>query len=526
MGIGEVIACSAGDKMNIGSLLSRHACQRADHLAVVFEDRRLSFRDFNARVNRLANALSGLGVKKGDRVATVLPNCLALLETYWAVAKMGAVVVPLSTLLREKAVITLIRDSGADTIIASQDFTELLLSVKNELSYLMDDRFILDGDSCVPGFRSLDQLTSQASACEPPKAEIADSDLYNIIYSSGTTGTPKGIPHTHYIRAVYCMLFASTFRMTPESVVLHSGSIVFNGAFVTLLPAMFVGAKYVLHKSFDPQTFVETVERERVTHVMMVPSQIVALLGSPYFSTDALKSLEMVCTVGAPLHLEHKVKLNRTLPGRFYELYGLTEGFITVLDKNHYAAKPNSVGIPQPFFEMRIMNEQGEDLPPGEIGEIVGRGPVLMPGYYERPDLTSQTIVDGWLHSGDLGYVDEDGFLYLVDRKKDMIISGGANVFPKDIEEIIVQHPAVREAAVFGIPHEKWGETPFAVVILSREDAVTACELRDWVNERVAVKYQRVYNVAIMKEFPRSAAGKTLKRVLREPYWSGHDAKI
>jgi long-chain acyl-CoA synthetase len=511
--------------MNIGSLLPRHACQRPNHLAVVFEDRRLGFRDFNARVNRLANALSGLGIKKGDKVATILPNCLTLLETYWAAAKMGAVVVPLSVLLREKALATLIRDSDTETIIFSKDFVEPLLSIKKELSYLLDDRFILDGDSCVPGFRSLVQLISQASVCEPPKAEVADNDLYNIIYSSGTTGVPKGIPHTHYIRAVYCMLFASTFRMTPESVVLHSGSMVFNGAFVTLLPAMYVGATYVLHKSFDPQTFVETVERERVTHVMMVPSQIVALLGSPYFSARALESLEMICTVGAPLHLEHKAKLNRILPGRFYELYGLTEGFITVLDKNHYAAKPSSVGLPQPFFEMRIINEQGKDLPPGEIGEIVGRGPVLMPGYYKRPDLTSQTIVDGWLHSGDLGYVDEDGFLYLVDRKKDMIISGGANVFPKDIEEIIVQHPSVSEAAVFGIPHEKWGETPFAVVILSREDAITASELRDWVNERVGAKYQRIHDVAIMKEFPRSAAGKTLKRVLRDPYWSERNAK-
>jgi long-chain acyl-CoA synthetase len=258
----------------------------------------------------------------------------------------------------------------------------------------------------------------------------------------------------------------------------------------------------------------------------MVPSQIVALLGSPYFSADALQSLEMICSVGAPLHRKYKVKINRILPLRFYELYGLTEGFITVLDKNHYASKPNSVGLPQPFFEMRILNEQGKDLPPGEIGEIVGRGPVLMPGYYKRPDLTSQTIVDGWLHSGDLGYVDEDGFLYLADRKKDMIVSGGVNVFPKDIEEIIVQHPSVREAAVFGIPHEKWGETPFAVVILSREDAISASELRDWVNERVVAKYQRVHDVTIMKEFPRSVAGKTLKRVLREPYWSGHDAKV
>jgi long-chain acyl-CoA synthetase len=512
--------------MNIGSLLPRHALQRANHTAVIFEDHRLNFRALNARVNRLSNSLVSLGVKKGDKIATILPNSLSLLETYWAVAKIGAVVVPLSPLLRERALATLIRDSDTKSIIASHDFAVPLAALKAELPNIEEGHFILTGTSESKGFQCYEDLTRQASDAEPPKTEIADDDLYNIIYSSGTTGEPKGIVHTHYIRSIYCMLFASTWRMTPESVVLHSGSIVFNGAFLTLMPAMYLGATYVLHKGFDPQIFVETVERERVTHTMMVPSQIVALLNSPYFSAGALKSLEMIGSVGAPLHLEHKEKLNRTLPGRFYELYGLTEGFLTVLDRTQYAEKPNSVGLPQPFFEMRIVNDKGQDLGPGQIGEIVGRGPALMPGYYKRPDLTSQAIVDGWLHTGDVGYADADGFLYLVDRKKDMIISGGTNVFPKDIEEIIVQHPAVREAAVFGIPSEKWGETPLAAVILREPATVTADDLCQWINERVDAKNQRVHAVTIVEDFPRSTAGKTLKRVLREPYWAARDEKL
>jgi len=506
--------------MNIGSLLPSHARYRPNHTAVVFEDCRLSFRQFNTRVNRLANVLSSLNVKKGDKVATILPNSLTLLDTYWAVAKIGAVVVPLSPLLREKALATLIQDSDTGTIIASSDFAGPLAAIKRELRGIPDDRFILTGSPSVSGFQSYDDLTYRASEAEPPRTEVVDDDPYNIIYSSGTTGTPKGIVHTHYIRAMYCTLFASSFRMTPESVVLHSGSIVFNGAFATLMPAMYLGAKYVLLKSFDPRTFVETVEREGVTHIIMVPSQIVALLGAPHFSADALESFEMICSVGAPLHMEHKEKLNRCLPGRFYELYGLTEGFVTILDKNHYASKPASVGLPQSFFEMRILTEQGKDAAPGEVGEIVGRGPALMPGYYKRPDLTAQAIVDGWLYTGDLGYVDEEGFLFLVDRKKDMIISGGVNVYPKDIEEVIVQHPAVREAVVFGVPDEKWGETPLAAVILRKPDTVTAEELCSWINGRVDAKNQRVREVVVMEDFPRSAAGKTLKRILREPYWA------
>jgi long-chain acyl-CoA synthetase len=309
-------------------------------------------------------------------------------------------------------------------------------------------------------------------------------------------------------------------------VTMHAGAIVFNGAFVDLMPTIFQGATYVLLKHFEEASFIQAIEREKVTHIMVVPAQIIAILNSPNFSYEALKSLEMILSLGAPLHREHKEKLNEKLPGRFYELYGLTEGFVTVLDKFDYKAKPDSVGVPPPFFEMKILDENGNEVPAGEVGEICGKGPILMPGYYKRPDLTAETIKDGWLHSGDLGYVDEDGFLYLVDRKKDMIISGGVNVFPRDIEEIVVQHPAVQEAAVFGIPHDKWGETPLAAVTLQQPARVTAEELKRWINERVAAKFQRVHDVVIMEAFPRNVAGKTLKRVMRESYWKDRKANL
>jgi long-chain acyl-CoA synthetase len=229
----------------------------------------------------------------------------------------------------------------------------------------------------------------------------------------------------------------------------------------------------------------------------------------------------MIQSVGAPLHLEHKHRLNEALPGRFYELYGLTEGFMTVLDRSDAVRKAGSVGAPIGFYEMRILDDEGRELPAGQIGEICGRGPLMMAGYYKRPDLTAKAVVDGWLHSGDLGYVDEDGYLFLVDRKKDMIISGGVNVYPRDIEEVAVRHPAVREVTVFGVEDARWGETPVAAVILQGGSEVAPAELAEWINARVGAKFQRVSDVVILEEFPRTIAGKTLKRVLQEQYRKG-----
>ncbi len=510
--------------MNIGTLLPRHARYRGDHLALVASGQRLTYRQLNSYVNRLCHALLSAGLQKGDKFATVLPNCLELMASYWAAAKTGLVIVPMSPLLQPSGLATLLGDADARLVIGDGAFAESFARIRDELPLIGDDGAIFVGDSVPPaGFRSFASFVDGASSDEPPDAGLTDDDVFNIMYSSGTTGLPKGIVHTHYVRAIYCMLFAQAWRMTPESIVLHAGSIVFNGAMLDLMPWMFVGGSYILHDSFSAERVIEDIARYRATHIVMVPTQIIAILNSPAFAPEKLLSLEMLHNVGAPLLVEHKKKINACLPGRFYELYGVTEGFVTVLDKYDSVRKLGSVGCPPPFSEIRVVNPDGTPCAPYEVGEICGRGPLMMPGYYKRADLTEQTIRDGWLHSGDAGYLDDEGYLFLVDRIKDMIISGGVNVYPRDIEEVIVQHAAVREVAVFGAPHAKWGEVPVAAVVLQQGAHIDRDALIAWTNERVGARFQRIADVVIYEEFPRNVAGKTLKREMREAYRPSKD---
>ena len=509
--------------INIGTLPAHHARYHPNKRAFGFAGTQYSFGELNALINALANALLRAGLNKGDKVATVMSNRLELVTMYWAAAKTGIIIVPTSPLLQDTGLRTLLANCDAAAVIADKEFADMLTRIRPELAGIAADRYILAGvDFDAPeGFQAYEDFVAGpdgADISEPPDAAIVDDDIFNIMYSSGTTGAPKGIVHSHYVRSHYCSLFAAAFRMTPESIVLHSGSIVFNGAMIDFLPWMLLGAEYILHDSFDAKRVIDEIAASRVTHIIMVPSQIMALLNHPEFDAAKLDSLEMIQSLGAPLLLEYKYRLNEALPGRFYELYGLTEGFITVLDREDSGRKAGSVGVPLILHELKILNEAGEELPVGEVGEICGRGPLLMPGYYKQPELTAQTVVDGWLHSGDAGYVDEDGFLYLVDRIKDMIISGGVNVYPKDIEELIVGHPAVAEVAVFGAPDDKWGEVPVAAVILMTGQALVPGDLIDWTNQRVSAKFQRISDCLVLEEFPRNIAGKTLKREIRDDY--------
>ncbi|MCB1907236.1 MAG: AMP-binding protein [Rhodocyclaceae bacterium] len=505
--------------MDVAGLPAHHARYRPQRPAFGFDGIALDWRGVDEQISRLAGALRAGGIGRGDRVAAVLPNCPELLWLYWACARLGAVSVPLSPLLTATGLASLLGDAAPRQLLCCR---RTLPAVEPAIATLAEPPRLLVTDL---GDGSERDLRCRAAAPDvtdlpPPGAD----DPFNIIYSSGTTGMPKGIVHSHRVRAHYATLFANAWRMRPESVVLHTGSIVFNGAFVTMMPAFLLGCRYLLAPAFDAAAMLASIERERVTHTMMVPTQIAALLDHPAFDPGRLASLEMLLSLGAPLPAVHKRRLMQCLPGRLNELYGLTEGFVTILDRDDVARKPESVGVPPPFYRIRIEREDGSEAAAGEVGEIAGRGPIMMTGYYRRPDLTGQAVRNGWLYSGDLGYVDDDGFLHLMDRKKDMIVSGGVKVYPSDIEQVVVHHPDVLEAVVIGVPDRHWGEVPVGVARARTGSSPDAEAVRDWVNQRLAARYQCLRAVVIVDDLPRNVAGKVLRRELRQRYRNLADA--
>ncbi|WP_276501394.1 class I adenylate-forming enzyme family protein [Terrimonas pollutisoli] len=497
--------------------LKKHATYRSQHTAIVFEDKRLSYRQLYEEVNRLSNAFIAAGIGKGDKVATLLSNSLELLEIYWTCAAIGAVAVPLSPLLRGQGLFNLLDNSDTKLLITSHELVPHVDEIKLELKKIPAGNYWVT-DTDVKGYQNYHWQKQQQTDEPPAVEEVKGDDPYNIIYSSGTTGLPKGIVISHAVRALYGSLFANAYRMTPESIVMHSGSIIFNGSFLTLMPAMMLGCTYVLMSHYDAKEVVEIIHKEKVTHTILVPSQIIGCLQKENFTKTHLSSIEYILSVGAPLLLEHKQELNKRIPGVFYELYGLTEGFMTILDRNDSMNKTGSVGFPSQFMEIKIVDDNGSELPRGQIGEIIGRGPLLMSGYYKNEIQTREALRNGWLFTGDTGYIDEDGFLFLTGRKKDLIISGGVNVYPTDIEEIIIRHNAVKDVAVFGVPHAEWGETPVAAVVLHENASIASEEIKNWANQNLEARYQKIYKVIILDELPRNVAGKILKRELRETF--------
>ena len=500
-------------------LVASHARIVPGRTAIVCGTTRLTWREFDQRITKVANGLLALGLGHGDKVGLLMSNSAEMVEILFGINRAGCVMVPLSLLAPAEALARMIDDAGARALFVSGSAVPLIESALADLDQLGDRVFIVDPIG-TQGRDHVAWRNSQSTTRTRVRLSLGDESV--IVYSSGTTGVPKGIVHTQYNRGQLTLAIAVEFRFTTGSVALVTTPLYANGTWLMLLPALLVRAPLVIMPKFDPGTMLELIATERVTHTLMVPPQYTAVLAHPSLPSTDLSSLQLLASVGSTMRAEVKRAIMTAIAPRLIELYGLTEGIATILQTEDVLTKAESVGTAAFGGEIRIIDDQGCELPAGEIGEIVGYGSGLMKGYHNRPEATADAVWladDGrtFLKTGDIGKLDEDGYLYILDRKKDMILTGAVNVYPRDIEEVIATHPDVADVTVIGIPDPKWDEVPMALVVLRAGATRDPGALRGWINERVG-KHQRVARVVFRDGFPRNALGKVLKKELRAEY--------
>ncbi len=506
----------------VPDLIAQHGRNQAGKPALLEGERRLNWAEFDAATNRVANGLLRAGLVPGARLAVLMSNSIEMTLVLFGAGKAGVSVVPINTSVTDAAVAGMIDDSGAAGVVASGEHCariDALVAVRAIAAPLV--RLGVEPPPDRGWTEVADWLSRQSPA--PCEAVVTPDTECNIIYSSGTTGLPKGIVHTHGCRMHWAEDLAIALRYHSGAVAVCSLGLYSNISWTTMLCTTLVGGTLVVMPSFSAASLVATIARHRVTHGGFVPVQFQRLLELPDLPASGLASLQSIMCCGSPLPGPLKRAARDALHCNLIELYGLTEGIITTLAPEDFDRKLESVGKPIPGQQLKLVGGDDREAAPGELGEIVGFGRLVMEGYHNRPDATAEsTWVDPqgrrWLRTGDIGRLDDDGFLYVVDRKKDMILSGSQNIYPADIEAVMRGHPAVREVAVIGIPSERWGETPLAVVVAGQASPATgAAELVAWTNARVG-RQQRISGAVFVDVLPRNPNGKILKRELRAQY--------
>lgn len=518
--------------MNVGRLLSAAAEHHPDRVAFIWGDEITTCRQANARANALAAGLCELGLAQGERIGILMHNRPELLESLFAIWKAGCTAVPLNARFLADEVTYHLTDPRASAVIFDQDFSQMMFELKDRLP--MVKHFISVGEA-LPGQIAFEELVSANSGAGEPRVEVGDDDLAWLFYTSGTTGRPKGAMLTHgNLTFVAVGWVADLMHLEPEDVGLHAAPLTHGAGFHSLALTLKASAQVILKPhNFSAENFCAAVARHRITNTWLVPTQIKMLLKYPKLESWDLSSLKWIVYGGAPMYVQDLKEALRRIGPVFVQLFGQGETPMTATylrREEHATEGPEarrlaSCGHARSGIEVSILGENDRELPRGELGEICVRGPSVMKGYWERPAATSETLRGGWLHTGDLGYMDEQGYVYIMDRNKDLIISGGVNIYPREVEEVLLQHPAVAEACVIGVPDEVWGEAVKAVVVLKPGATTTADEIIAFVGERLA-GYKKPKSVDFVAELPKSAYGKVLKRELRNRYWAGRERKI
>ncbi len=491
-----------------------HGRWRGDQIAVEAEDGALTWGELTRRMRQLGHGLAGLGLKPGDRVGLLMANGCAYVEALTGVMAAGLCAVPLNPGVSDAALSAMLADAEVSAVIVTPEHADRLTPPPS----VREGALLCAGGKSEGAWRSYESWRDAASDA-PRDLTISPDELCNIIYSSGTTGLPKGIVHTQGQRMTWTRDVALILRYFGGCRTLIITGLHSNITWVSLLATLLLGGTLVVRRGFAAESVGELIERNGVTNFSAVPMQYQRILESGCLDVHDTSSVRAMMCCGSPLAEGIKRAWLERFPKGFIELYGTTEGVAVTLDPEVASDRISSVGRPAPGVELVILGSDDRPAAVGEAGEVAGRTPWMMDGYWRRPDATEESrwIDDqgrAWLRTGDVGRLDAEGYLYVFDRKKDMIVSGGQNVFPADIEAVLADHPEVFECAVIGAPDAKWGETPVAVVVRRSGAAANAEDLQAWVNARVG-KFQRVSRVIFAEDLPRNATGKVLKRELR-----------
>ena len=507
-------------EMTHGYSVVRNSRKYPHKTAIRCGDVRRTYRELNDRSNRLARALLKLGLRKGDRIATLSFNSIELMESYLAHLKIGAITVPLSAWSMDKDILFQADSTGCKFFVFTQDF---LPRVEKLCPLLPDVReWIFIGDSPPSFGHPYEDLMAGVSP-DDFTIEVKEEDEAFILFTGGTTGTPKGAVLTHK-SLLWNIISVTTENQspTPEDVVYYPMPLFHVAALSRFLASMYAGGTFIVTKEFDARKCLEIIEEEKVTAMTGNPTIWGKLLKEMESKAYDTRSMRMYVSSQGFLHpsMQQAIETRLFPCAQTYVTYALTEASpgVTILKPTDRPKETGSVGKPYMCTEVRIVDDEDRDMPVGEVGEIIIKGPTVMKEYYRNPEETAQTLRGGWLHTGDLGKYDEDGFLYFVDRKKDMIKTGGLNVYSKEVEEVLSRHPKIAEAVIIGVPDEKWGETIKAVVVARGGQNLTEAEVIDFCKAHLA-SYKKPTSVAFVDSLPKTQfGGKVLKREIRERF--------